>query len=152
MMNRYEEDSSMTAYRQCMDSISAPDSLKRNLIMKTNFESRTKSKAKRMAMAITMGAAVLLPAADGLVYAATGEGVIHSILVSVNGQPKKIDMEKKVDENGQSYYIGRYSDAGTDVEIAVEDEQSLDEVQFEINEDGASIESSGTVTGIVTED
>lgn len=106
-----------------------------------------------MVLASLLSAAILIPAADTLVYAATGTGVIHTILITINGKNEKLDMKEYKNEDGSSYYSGQIKgEDGSEVSLNIEDPAALKNMQLSMDEKeaGMEIKAEGEVDGSVT--
>lgn len=143
----------MDSYIQSLDEIHAPLALRKEILMKNEFRTKQKKRTGQMVLASLLSAAVLIPAADTLVYAATGNGVIHTILITINGKNEKLDMKEYKNEDGSSYYSGQIKgEDGSEVSLTIEDPDTLKNMQLSMDETeaGMEIQAEGDPEGSVT--
>lgn len=122
-------------YKSTFREVHASDELKGMVEkMADNKKVMWKRLCKRAA---TVAAVVAVAFATGnfATYAATGENLISFVDVKINGKKvdlkKDMNMEKKVDEDGRTYYQGKIKDKNVDVELKMYDDT---ECSIEVNE------------------
>lgn len=137
-MNKHNSDS-MTEQQilsEYMDSIQAPSALRKDILMKKDFPIRHRKNLKAAALAAGITAAGLFAVTDGIVYAATNEGLLTKIIVTFNGKIYDYNnFEKKTDGSGNSWYEGTIHDPDrTDIDVQVaESDAAGEDVNLQID-------------------
>lgn len=79
-------------------------------------------------------------------YAATGNSLISYVSVKINGEEKDVKLEKKVDDEGNTYYQGHFEgDNNEEIEIDVSEEANDMSIEIESTESDGDKESTFNV-------
>lgn len=119
--------------------------------MKNEFTNKQKKRTGKMIAAGLLAAAIIVPVADGLVYAATGTGVIHTIIIRINGENEKLDLQEYKNEDGTKYYSGQLkNDDGSEYSLTIEDPETQNDLQLSIDDDKTEMTLEGDGSGSVS--
>lgn len=146
-----DEIQSIDSCFEALNTIQVPSSLRKEILMKNEFTNKQKKRTGKMIAAGLLAAAIIVPAADGLVYAATGTGVIHTIIIRINGENEKLDLQEYKNEDGTKYYSGQLkNDDGSEYSLTIEDPETQNDLQLSIDDDKTEMTLEGDGSGSVS--
>lgn len=145
-----DEIQSIDSCFEALNTIQVPSSEKGNPHEK-RIHKQTEKRTGKMIAAGLLAAAIIVPAADGLVYAATGTGVIHTIIIRINGENEKLDLQEYKNEDGTKYYSDQLkNDDGSEYSLTIEDPETQNDLQLSIDDDKTEMTLEGDGSGSVS--
>ncbi len=146
-----DEIQSIDSCFEALNTIQVPSSLRKEILMKNEFTNKQKKRTGKMIAAGLLAAAIIVPAADGLVYATTGTGVIHTIIIRINGENEKLDLQEYKNEDGTKYYSDQLkNDDGSEYSLTIEDPETQNDLQLSIDDDKTEMTLEGDGSGSVS--
>ena len=149
-------------YQDTFKEVHAPVELSRKVMnMQKTENKRTAVSFMRRLAAVAAITMVVLVGGNGIAYAATGNSLLTTVKVYLNGTSYEAKLEEKVDENsGVTYYEGTFEDVEGDINMVITDADDYEEVPYEVaigtpavlEEDGKVFIADGELKVDITED
>ena len=138
-----EEMKFKNGYQDTFNEVHAPADLSRKVMNLANTEKkRTAGASARKWVAAAALALIVFVGGNGVAYAATGNGLLKTVMVYFNGTGYEVNMEEKVDENGVTYYEGTYEvEDGEGYAMITDEVEPVEEGSYEISPYEISVDS-----------
>lgn len=138
-----EEMKFKNGYQDTFNEVHAPADLSRKVMNMSNTEKkRTAGASARKWVAAAALALIVFVGGNGVAYAATGNGLLKTVMVYFNGTGYEVNMEEKVDENGVTYYEGTYEvEDGEGYAMITDEVEPVEEGSYEISPYEISVDS-----------
>ena len=120
-------------YQDTFNEVHAPAELSRKVMNMARTENKKTavSFARRFA-AVAAIALTVFVGGNGIVYAATGNSLLKTVKVYINGSGYETQLEEKVDENGVTYYEGTFEDVEGDLSMVITDDMEFEEGSYDV--------------------
>lgn len=120
-------------YQDTYNEVKAPGEFSQK-ILKLSKEENKKTKESFVKKLVTAAAVLfsIFVAGNGVAYAATGIGLLEKAKLYVNGVRYETDIEEKVDENGNIYYVADFKEAGEKITVSSGDLKILTEPDYQV--------------------
>lgn len=149
-------------YQDTFNEVHAPVALSGKVMNMSKAEKKRTavSIAKKGAAAAAIALA-LLAGGNGVVYAATGSNLLKTVMVYINGSGYEVDLEERVDENGDvTYYEATFDVEDESGSVVITDEMEVIEEPYGvavdtpevIEKEGKLYLVDGTIELDITED
>ena len=120
-------------YQDTFNEVHAPAELSRKVMNMARTENKKTavSFARRFA-AVAAIALTVFVGGNGIAYAATGNSLLKTVKVYINGSGYETQLEEKVDENGVTYYEGTFEDVEGDLSMVITDDMEFEEGSYDV--------------------
>lgn len=120
-------------YQDTFNEVHAPAELSRKVMNMARTENKKAavSFARRFA-AVAAIALTVFVGGNGIAYAATGNSLLKTVKVYINGSGYETQLEEEVDENGVTYYEGTFEDVEGDLSMVITDDMEFEEGSYDV--------------------
>lgn len=120
-------------YQDTFNEVHAPAELSRKVMNMARTENKKTavSFARRFA-AVAAIALTVFVGGNGIAYAATGNSLLKTVKVYINGSGYETQLEEEVDENGVTYYEGTFEDVEGDLSMVITDDMEFEEGSYDV--------------------
>lgn len=126
-------------YQDTFNEVHAPEALSRKVMNMSKENNKKIAVFASKWVAAAALALVVFVGGNGVAYAATGNSLLKTVMIYVNGNGREVELEEKVDEDGNTYYEGSYEVEDGAGYVCITDEIEANDVQLEIIEESAEV-------------